>query len=211
MTAEMVELLLRDDVPDLIRAVDRQFGIGIYSLRLLFRDQQHKIVRILLESALDEATGLYRSFYREYGPLARFLTDIGVSVPERFRVAINFALHQDLQAALSRSDVDVAMVRPLLDQIRRSGAKPEEVSLEFAFRQVLEKFARRWRDDPTDTEAVDALNRVLNVLDILPFKVNLWAAQNVAYDVVNEVSAEGSGRFLKIALRLGVAAGQGNG
>ncbi len=106
MKAEMIELFQREDVPDLIRAVDRQFGDDTYSLRFLFRDEQHKIVRILLESALEEASGLYRSFYREYGPLARFLTEIGAPVPHRFSVAIDFALHQDLQAALSRDDVD---------------------------------------------------------------------------------------------------------
>jgi hypothetical protein len=135
MKAEIVELFQQEDVPDLIRAVDRQFGDESYSLRFLFRDEQHKIVRILLESALGPASALYRSFYREYGPLAQFLTLNGVRVPNRFRVAIDFALHQDLQTALSRDDVDVEKVRQLLDQIRRSGVSPEEVGLEFAFRR----------------------------------------------------------------------------
>ena len=85
MQAEIVELFQREDVPDMIRAVDRQFGDESYSLRFLFRDEQHKIVRILLESALEEASGLYRSFYREYGPLARFLTEIGAPVPAPFQ------------------------------------------------------------------------------------------------------------------------------
>ena len=205
MKAEIVELFLREDVPDLIRAVDRQFGDESYSLRFLFRDEQHKIVRILLDSALDDASALYRSFYREYGPLARFLTDIGVPVPNRFRVAIDFALHQDLQAALSREDVDVAKVKPLLDQIRRSGVSPEEVSLEFAFRQVVEKWALQWRDSPDDADAREAMNRVLDVLDMLPFQVNLWAAQNAAYEVVKGSGAEASEESAAIAFRLGVA------
>jgi alpha-amylase/alpha-mannosidase (GH57 family) len=209
MKAEIVEFFQREDVPDLIRAVDRQFGDESYSLRFLFRDEQHKIVRILLESALEEASGLYRSFYREYGPLARFLTEIGSPVPHRFSVAIDFALHQDLQTALSRDDVAVERVQPVLEQVRRSGVSPEEVSLEFAFRQVLEKCALRWQASPDDADAVEDMNRVLDVLDILPFKINLWMAQNAAYDVVKGGSRRASEQSGAIALRLGVVAGQG--
>jgi len=205
MKSEIVELFEREDVPDLIRAVDRQFGDESYSLRFLFRDEQYKIVRILLDSALEDASSLYRSFYREYGPLARFLTDIGVPVPNRFRVAIDFALHQDLQAALSREDVDAGKVQPLLDQIRRSGVSPEAVNLEFAFRQILEKWASEWRASPDDEAVREALRRVLDVLDILPFPVNLWKAQNAAYEVMRGSGAVVSEECAAIALRLGVA------
>jgi hypothetical protein len=208
MKAEIVELFQQEDVPDLIRAVDRQFGDERYSLRFLFRDEQHKIVRILLDSAHQDAGGLYSSFYREYGPLARFLTVNGVRVPNRFRVAIDFALHQDLQTALSRDDVDVEKVRQLLDQGRQSGLSLEEVSLEFAFRQVLEKSPSRWQTNPIDADAVEAVNRMLDVLDILPFQVNLWAAQNAAYEVVRAPGAASLGGVRAIALRLGVAPGQ---
>jgi alpha-amylase/alpha-mannosidase (GH57 family) len=208
MKAEIVELFQQEDVPDLIRAVDRQFGDERYSLRFLFRDEQHKIVRILLDSALQDASALYRSFYREYGSLARFLTVNGVRVPERFRVAIDFALHQDLQTALSGDDIDVEKVRQLLDQGRRSGLSPEQVSLEFAFRQVLEKSASRWQASPDDANAVEAMNRLLDVRDILPFEVILWAAQNAAYEVVKASGSPVSEESTAIALRLGVAPGQ---
>ena len=53
------------------------------------------------------------------------------------------------------------------------------------------------------------MNRVLDVLDILPFKINLWMAQNAAYDVVKGGSRRASEQSAAIALRLGVVAGQG--
>jgi alpha-amylase/alpha-mannosidase (GH57 family) len=208
MKSELSEAFQRDDVPDLIRAVDRHFGDGTYSLRFLFRDEQQKIVRVLMASALEEASGLYRAFYREYGPLARFLTEIGTPVPHRFRIAIDFALQQDLQDALSRDDVDADRVRPVLDQIRRSGVALEPVSLEFAFRQVLERAGRRWQEAPDDADAIHAMNRLLDVLEILPFQVNLWVAQNAAYDVLKNSSNGVSDPSAGIALRLGVAGRQ---
>lgn len=205
LKAELLELFRRDDLPDLIRAVDRQFGDGAYTLRYLFRDEQHKIVRFLIESALEDATNFYRSFYRGYGPLARFLTDIGVAVPNRFRLAIEFALHSDLQSALSRPGVDAGAIVALFDQARRSGISPDSVSLEFGFRQVLDKAARRWRDSPDDPEAIENVNRLLDVLQILPFQVNLWSAQNAVYEVLKRREGLASKETESIALRLGVA------
>lgn len=207
MKSEIVELFLREDVPDLIRAVDRQFGAGTYSLRLLFRDEQQKIVRVLMDSALQEAAALYRSFNREYGPLARFLTDIDAPVPDRFRVAIAFSLHEDLQSVLSRDDVSVDSVSPMLEQIRRSGVSPEVVGLEFVFRKVLQRAAARWQESPDDADAVNAMERILAVMEILPFKVNLWAAQNSAYETVHQKAAGTNPRSVAIAKRLRVAAG----
>src|SRR5581483_10507654 len=204
MKREILELFRREDVPDLIRAVDRHFGGEVYSLRLLFRDEQQKIVRILLDSALQDASAFYQSFYRDYGPLARFLTEIGIPIPRRFRVAIEFALQQDLQSALSRDDLTAEQIRPLLDQIRRSGVTLEEVALEFVFRQILDAFAFRWRESPDNASAIEAMNRVLSVLEVLPFSVNLWAAQNAAYDVLKRSGAGVSESSRQIALRLGV-------
>jgi uncharacterized protein DUF3536 len=203
MKAEMAELFQRQDVPELIRAVDRQFGDCAYSLRFLFRDEQQRIVRILLQSALDDASALHRSFYREYSPLARFLTVMNIPLPDRFRVAIEFALHQDLQAALSQPDLEIAKVQPLLDQIRLSGAAVDEVNLEFAFRAVFEDIARRWRTSPGGPQSVKSMLRALDVLDALPFRVNLWTVQNLAYEVLRSqgVSAEST----VIAGRLGVS------
>jgi hypothetical protein len=138
--------------------------------------------------------------------LARFLTDLGIPLPNRFRVAIDFTLHEDLQAALSRDDVEVARVRPILDQFRLSGVGVEDVSLEFAFRGVIERLAGRWQASPEDPEAVRAMHRALDVLDILPFPINLWRAQNAAYAVVKGgTSLPALPESTRIAARLGVA------
>ncbi len=47
------------------------------------------------------------------------------------------------------------------------------------------------------------------MLDILPFAVNLWVAQNAAYEVLKGSGAQVSKESAAIALRLGVVNGQG--
>ena len=90
------------------------FGSGTYTLRLLFRDEQRKILNLILEEAINEARVLYRNFHDEHAHLIRFVTDLGVPLPRRFRLAVNFTLNSDLLDAFSDGEVDLDKSRTLL-------------------------------------------------------------------------------------------------
>ncbi len=210
MKGELTTLFRRDQVPEMIRAVDRLFGDGTYTLQLLFREEQQKIVRILLDNALQHATALYRSFYHEYSPLARFLTGLSIPLPHRFRLAIDFILQEDLVDALSGEDLDAAGIQSLLNQIRATGASPDTVRLEFTLRHVLERLARSWCAEPGKLENVHRMERALDVLNLLPFETNLWTAQNMAYDALKLAAGDPAlskwrAESARVAKRLGVA------
>jgi hypothetical protein len=211
MKGELTELFRRDHVPEMIRAVDRLFGGEAYTLRFLFRDEQQKIVRVLMETALEHASALYRSFYREYGPLARFLTGLSIPVPHRFGMAIDFTLNQDLAAAFSNDELQREEIRSLVDQIRAAGVGFDSVTLEFALRKVLERRAREWRERAGDMEPVRQMETVLDILELLPFQPILWEPQNIAYDLVrrnghSDLPKQWREASARIAERLGVAA-----
>src|SRR6202022_2800732 len=93
------------DQAEMVRLADRHFGSGTYTLRLLFRDEQRKILNALLEEALQEARVLHRNFHNEHAPLIRFVTDLGVPLPRRFRLSMEFTLNSDLLDAFSADEV----------------------------------------------------------------------------------------------------------
>jgi hypothetical protein len=179
LVSEVQRLFQRGDVPDLVRAVDRNFGDGTYSVHLLFRDQQRKIVGLIMEKALSEAASLYRNFYAQYATLARFVSDLSLPLPARFQMAVDFTLHEDLLEALSAAHPDSARIRTLLEQIGRTGILLDSVTLEFAFRRSVERAADHFKTDPFDRERVRRFYEVVSLASELPFTANLWAAQNI--------------------------------
>jgi hypothetical protein len=134
---------------------------------------------------------------------------VSIPLPKSIRVAIDFTLHQDLLAALSVDEPDAAAVRSLVNQIRAAGLPLDNVPLEFAIRHVIERLARAWPTHPGDIEAVRRLENALNVLDLLPFEINLWTAQNMAYDVlhlpIDPQNKVWRAESIRLARRLGVA------
>ena len=79
---EVEKAVASGDLAELVRLVEKNFGSGMYTLRLLFRDEQRKILGLILEEATDEARALYRNFHDEHAHLIRFVTDLGVPLPQ---------------------------------------------------------------------------------------------------------------------------------
>jgi alpha-amylase/alpha-mannosidase (GH57 family) len=183
LVAEIREIFHRGEIPELVRVVDRSFGLGAYSLRLLFRDEQRKIVGQVLDKVLAEASSLYRSFYGQYATLARFIADLGIPLSSRFQMAVDFTLHEELAAVLSSDEPEAGRLQTALEQVARTGIILDTVTLEFAFRKTIERAAEAFRRDPESRERLARFDRVVSLCPFLPFQVHLWAAQNVYHDV----------------------------
>jgi alpha-amylase/alpha-mannosidase (GH57 family) len=182
------------DLAELVRLVEKNFSSGTYTLRMLFRDEQRKILGIILEEATNEARMLYRNFHDEHAHLIRFVTDLGVPLPRRFRLAVDFTLNSDLLDAFSNGEVDLPKSREILEEIRRTGVKPDAVTLEFCLRQTIERLFVKFVADPMESGLLQRLQETIDLVLSLPFEVRLWEAQNTYYSMMRTYASQVSER-----------------
>jgi alpha-amylase/alpha-mannosidase (GH57 family) len=182
--AEIVTAFQQSDLPELVRVMDKSFGRGAYTLRLLFRDEQRRVAKILLEEAMGETEALYRNVYRSHSAMIRMLADLGIPLPRRFQVAADFTLNSELRAALSADPPDPQRVDDLLEEVRRTGIGLDTVTLEFTLRRHIERAARRWIERPTELPSLESFAAVVDVAGRMPFPVDLWLAQNLCFEVL---------------------------
>ena len=185
LVREVADVFTGGDIPGLIRIVDEGFGLGTYSLKLLFHDEQHKILRIILESTLAEA--LYRGFYESHATLMRFISDMGMPQPQRLKVVAEFVLNTDLRRAFEAVELHPERVHQLLVEARTVGAALDQSSLEFALRQTIGHIADEFARQPEELRRLEALDAAINLARSLPFEVDLWKPQNVYHDVFQDV------------------------
>jgi alpha-amylase/alpha-mannosidase (GH57 family) len=178
------------DLAELVRLVEKSFGSGTYTLRSLFRDEQRKILGVILEEATNEARALYKNFHDEHAHLVRFVTDLGVPLPRRFRLAVDFTLNSELLDAFSNGEVDLPKSRAILDEIRRTGVKPDAVTLEFALRRTIEHVFTRFVANPMEPGLLQRLDETIDLVLSLPFQVRLWEAQNTYYSVMRDYAGQ---------------------
>jgi alpha-amylase/alpha-mannosidase (GH57 family) len=183
---EAKEPFARVDFGEVIRIMDRRFGGSNYSVRSLFRDEQRKVLDVILTSTLQEAEALYRQIYEHRAPMMRFITSLQMPLPKAFYAAAEFVLNGYLRRALERAEIDAERINSLQETAKVEGVALDSATLEFAFRRNLERMAQRLVVHPTETE-LRQLNTAVDLIERLPFSVELWAIQNAYYRIMENV------------------------
>ena len=181
LVAEIEEPFRRADLTETLRAVDRRFGSGIYTLRLLFRDEQQRVLGRMLQSVLGAADAVYRELYEEHAPLMRFLSSHGIAQPRGFRLAAELALNTRLRRALEQDAPDPSRLSSVLEEARDVGITLHEDGLALAVEVALERLADGLRANPGELARLEELEAVVDLARKLPFEVDFWNAQN-AYE-----------------------------
>lgn len=183
---EAKEPFTRADFAEVVRIMDRRFGGSNYAVRSLFRDEQRKVLDVILTSTLQEAAALYRQIYEHRAPMMRFITSLHLPLPKAFYAAAEFVVNGYLRQALEQADMDIERVNSLLETARLEGVTIDSATLEFTYRRNLERMAIQLLRHPNENE-LNKLNAAAALIQKLPFPVELWATQNTYYRLMENV------------------------
>jgi alpha-amylase/alpha-mannosidase (GH57 family) len=178
------------DFPAVLRFMDKHFSSPTYSLRSLFRDEQHKILDIIMETTLQEAEAAYRQVYEYNAPMMRFLKELGTPAPKALYAAAEIVLNAGLRRAFEDEELDPDAINDLLEEAGMEGITLDTNILEHAFRKNLERMAEQFRSNPSDLLLLKNLETAVNLVSALPFQVNLWKTQNDYYETVRGIYTE---------------------
>jgi alpha-amylase/alpha-mannosidase (GH57 family) len=181
LKARLIECFSKADTAAVIRILDEEFSEHSYSLSSLFRDEQRKIVGLILNDSLTSAAAAYRTIYENQAPLIRFLNSLNIPVPVAFKAAADVAINSQLRQAFERPDLDADNIQSYLKEAATSQVPLDTTTLEFAIRKRLEEQAARFAERPDDMENVQRFRKQLELAQTLPFPVTLWEVQNISY------------------------------
>jgi hypothetical protein len=174
------------DFPEAVRAMDRHFEGSNHSLKNLFRDEQRKLLRIILEATLEETTAVYRQVYDNHAPLMRFIGDLGVPLPRVLRTTAEFVLNGSLRLQFQEETLDLDQVRSLIDAAHREGVSLDEEGLSFDLRRSLERLMSDFHAEPDDLEALERLASLASLASSLPFEVDLARTQDLYWELLRD-------------------------
>jgi len=177
----------RAEFPASLQALEKSLGSACYSLRNLFRDDQRRILSMILQSNLANAEGVYRQVYEDNAPLLSFLKDIGVPAPRALAAAAEYVLNASLKREFEESTLSPTRIRNLVDAARMHGVMLDAPLLEAAIRSRMERIAEAFGLQPGDLELVRELDALAGLLPLFPFEVNLRTVQDIFYHILQEM------------------------
>lgn len=169
------------DFPETIRVLDRHFGETHYSLKSLFRDEQHKVLNQILAATREDIYNSYKSLTDRYSALAHFLNDLHMPALQSLAPAAEFVINAELQKQFENGHPDVERVKVLITEAQRTNAIIEKDVLAFAVKKHFDRLSDEFAKAPDNQEVLQRFSNSASLLPVLPMSVNLWKAQNV-YD-----------------------------
>jgi hypothetical protein len=183
---ESTQAFLSADLPQTLRVLDRQFDGVTYSLKSLFRDEQRKILGIIMDATLAGISSSLRQIYEEHAPLMRFLSELNTPMPRVLHMTAEFVINSSLRRAFEEQDLDLDRIRTLLDVANRERITLEGPGLSYVLKRTLEQMMKSLAAEPS-LERLEKIERSIDLVRSLPFEVSLWKVQNIYWQLLEEV------------------------
>lgn len=206
-SVEVRTAVARADLPGVIRLFDRYFGNTAYSLSSLFRDEQRRILQLILDSTLDEMEGHLRTLYMDHVSLLRFLSTSGMPKPQALMLAAEFVLSADLRHVLEKDPLDALRLREILTQAAADEIPLNGHTLGYIAGQRLKRAMDGLQQDTGNESVLNSVLELTDSLHQLPFEVNMWQAQNIWNTMLHtpstsEQSTEWMEKFMELGRKL---------
>jgi hypothetical protein len=186
-TAGAKAAVTRADFPAVVRSFDRYFGGQTYSIQSLFRDEQKRILEILLRGTIAEVESSLTAIYESQASLLHFLTQTGLPRPEALTTAATFAINAGVRRALESEPIDALQVRSWLELAQADQIALDRKLLSYLADQKMRGAMGVLHENPTDAQRLDAALLAARTLRELPFDLNLWQAQNLWYEAFRHI------------------------
>jgi alpha-amylase/alpha-mannosidase (GH57 family) len=185
MKNEIIATFQKGDIAEMIRYMDRQFGMSTYSLMDLFRDEQRKILNIAFAVTSEDFEHAYRHLYEDHRTLMSFMKDAGMPIPRGFLAAVEFTLVADMKTLFLQEKIDGEKIKRVIDESKRWNI-PIDSGLEFMVRRKGEEMIVKIRENPQDNAWLANFLFYLELLRSLPVDLNYWLMQNVYFEIAVE-------------------------
>ncbi len=185
-TAEARTAMLRADLPAVIRLFDREFGPDSYTIRSLFKDEQRRVMSLILNNTVEEAEESLMRLYQDHASLLHFLSESEVPRPSALALAANFAINIMLRRALESEPVDAAQVQSVLALAGQDHVELEKQQLSFTADRRMRAAMLALAEAPEDRGRLESALAMAEALKLLPFPANTWQAQNIWHAVATE-------------------------
>jgi alpha-amylase/alpha-mannosidase (GH57 family) len=219
----------RANLPELIRFIDGYFGGApngeylrageqdskLYSLISLFADEQHRILKSILNQTLSEVENSLMRIYEEHATLLDFLAEAHVTAPPALAVTAGFAINASLRRALEVDTFDSAEIARLLRRSEVDHVVLDHDLLSYTADRRIKRAMVRLEaaaelQAPQNLAVLNDTLAIARSLGTLPMDINLWQAQNIWNDLLRRSDAtywsrEWRDGFRKIGLALNIS------
>jgi alpha-amylase/alpha-mannosidase (GH57 family) len=184
---EILKSFNKGEINETISILSRIFGNNIYSLKDMLKDDQVRIMNLIIQEAVKRATELNDIIYRDYSALLHFMKEIRLIPPKSFQKAAETILNSEILKLLITDEVNTDKLGKLVATSKTLSIDLDLELLSLEASQKITKQLRKILDSPLDQNKLDSIVKLIEILNTIPLKLNLWNAQNIAFEIAQKI------------------------
>jgi alpha-amylase/alpha-mannosidase (GH57 family) len=176
---------------EVITLMQTFFGLEKYTLQNLFYDEKRKILNIIAEKSLREAEASFRDIYNDNYQLMSSMLNTNLPIPEAYRAAVAFVVNRDLEHYFEQEYLSIKELARLVDELKKWNISlNQEKSFELAASERIYKEVKKLEQSEATLEQLQLVNSILELLEKMSIKLNIWKSQNAFYGILKSYKNE---------------------
>lgn len=173
----------KGNIYEIFNLIDFYFGGHNYSFWHLFRDEQRRIMQLVMENTLKSAEGVLQLLYENTFPLLQTFNEINMKVPDRLRLPVETAVNTKLVNYLKSEKFKLDEFLRLLDSAEVIHLNLDVTTLNYLVDERLTNMLKTLEQQPENLDVLRSINQFLNHLKKSAISPEYWTAQNIAFDL----------------------------
>jgi alpha-amylase/alpha-mannosidase (GH57 family) len=180
---ELKDSLKKGKSLETLKIFDRYFNRPLYKLNSVFQDQQQTILKQIVNAKLSDTASVYRQLYKKSSALIKFIVDSGNPLPPFVYSLAQVVLNSDLLTAFEQGEIDTKHIKAPLRDAAIADISLDVSILEYALRKRLESKMKQFMNNPDNLSMIHELEGTVEIVDDLPFTLNLWKVQKDIFTI----------------------------
>ncbi len=179
------KIFMLNPLTEIIRALDENFGTEYFTLKDIFIEERRKILQILLKGKMEKFAQNYQDMYEEGKGSIYHMQNLGLAVPEEFKIAARYALSKKFNDLIIGSGgfVDASVVQEIVGinfEARTIGIKLDKSQANKIFAKKIEQNISRLAYS-LEVQQADVLLELFDYVEKLELEIDISEAQNTYY------------------------------
>lgn len=179
------KIFMLSPLTEVIRALDEYFGCEYFTLKDIFIEERRKILQILLKGKMEKFAQNYQEMYNEAKGSIYQMQNLGLAVPEEFKIAAKYALSKKFNDLIRSSGgfVEPSVVQEIIAinyEARAIGIKLDKSAANKIFAKKIDKNIARLAYS-LELQQAEVLMELFDYVEKLELEIDISEAQNVYY------------------------------
>jgi alpha-amylase/alpha-mannosidase (GH57 family) len=163
------------------------FGAHLYSLTDLFIDERQRTVNQMIGAQVGKILEEFSHIYRDHLGLLHFLHENALPVPAPLSAAAEQLLNEEILRYLGSNEPFSGQIREKVESAKTFDLKLDRALLTHAASRRSRLLLRGLAAAPNDQQRLTQAIKDLDELLTLPWPIDLWQAQNIYFDIRQQV------------------------